>query len=125
MFGKHCALFDRRQTRGLPQSEDYRASNGWHRGVKVHRRRRRIHNPDKKMGTGSGLTGPDGLTPPTEQSPEEKPKGCTAGRDAVRIGEIREVKSAGWNPQDPLPKFFPEPCFDGLGPDGQGASASV
>ena len=77
------------------------------------------------MGTGSGLTGPDGLTPLTEQSPEEKPKGCAAGRDAVRIGEIREVKFTGWNPQDPLPKFFPEPCFDGLGADGEGASASV
>src|SRR6266446_1849456 len=37
----HSSIGDRQEAR----AEDCRASNGWHRGVKVHRRRWRNHYP--------------------------------------------------------------------------------
>src|SRR6266852_3580220 len=82
-FGMHCAEFNRGQTRGFPQGEYCWARKGWHRGVEVHRRRWRDHNPSHITTGGSACSRPHGLTLPISQSPEETPQECAVGRDAV------------------------------------------
>jgi hypothetical protein len=138
MFGMYYAQFNRGQTRGFSLAEDCWASNGWHRGVRVHRRRWRNHNPGQKTTGGSGCSRPYGLTLPTAPSPEKTPQGRAVGRDAVRIAESREVMSAGERPSDHPPKHVsklfvevtPERCLgrlraDGLDDDGGSAGFHV
>src|SRR5260370_37576863 len=108
----HYAQFNRRQTRGFPRGEDCRASNGWHRGVKVHRRRWRNPNSSQRTTGGSGCSRPDGLTVPTAASLEETPQGSAVGRDAVRITECREVTAASERPSDRPPKHSPKFCAE-------------
>ena len=48
------------------------------------------------------------------QSPEKTSQKCAAGRDALRITGSREVKSAGWIPQDHLPESLADLLTEAL-----------
>src|ERR1700732_1135068 len=72
-FGMHGAEFNRGQTTGFLQGEDCWARKGRHRGVKVHRRGWRDHNPNRITTGGSGFSRPAGLSLPLSQPPGAKP----------------------------------------------------
>src|SRR6266851_8413741 len=84
-----CAPFKTRQTKGFHLAENCKARDGWHRRVKVQRRRWRNHNRRQQSIGGRGCSRRHGLPLPTAKPPEETPRRCAAGRDALRIAESR------------------------------------